>query len=385
MSTGMSNQTKNSSDVQQSLLFIPDISGFTQFVSDTETSHAQHIIQELLEILISANQIGLKVSEVEGDAILFYRYGKAPTVVELLSQVQKMFVDFHAHLKKYETHRICHCGACQTAHNLTLKFISHYGSISENQIRQHTKLFGKDVIVAHHLLKNDLQERAYVLFTHALVSACSTWVELPDAAWAPVQSSEQEYESGPVEFCYLPLTPLMEYVPEPTLEDYTVGPAKDELFQVEGTVEAPLEMVFNVLADLPFRNQWKEGLDPDWTIDTLNSRVTQHGSTHRCLSGGPVMISHDFEREDDVIRFTETNKKDQTCAVYTMRRMDEQRTLVQMAFFMKPNLIKKVIATLLFKKKHTAAGQMSLKNLNQYCKKLLQEGKAHPQTIVLAA
>ena len=53
------------------LLFIPDISGFSRFVSQTEIEHSRLIIQELLETLINANQMGLEVSEVEGDAILF--------------------------------------------------------------------------------------------------------------------------------------------------------------------------------------------------------------------------------------------------------------------------------------------------------------------------
>ncbi|MFC2085655.1 hypothetical protein ACFLRO_00420 [Bacteroidota bacterium] len=34
---------------QPGLLFVPDISGFTQFVKATEISHSRHIIQELLE------------------------------------------------------------------------------------------------------------------------------------------------------------------------------------------------------------------------------------------------------------------------------------------------------------------------------------------------
>ena len=50
------------------LLFIPDISGFTQFVNETEIDHSRLIIQELLEILINANEIGLEISEIEGDA-----------------------------------------------------------------------------------------------------------------------------------------------------------------------------------------------------------------------------------------------------------------------------------------------------------------------------
>ncbi len=80
------------------LLFIPDISGFTRFVSQTEIEHSRLIIQELLETLINANQMGLEVSEVEGDAILFYKFGESPNLEELYKQVEKMFCEFHRHL-----------------------------------------------------------------------------------------------------------------------------------------------------------------------------------------------------------------------------------------------------------------------------------------------
>lgn len=52
-------------------LFIPDISGFTSFVSATEINHSRHIIAELLEITINSDGCGMQVSEIEGDAVLF--------------------------------------------------------------------------------------------------------------------------------------------------------------------------------------------------------------------------------------------------------------------------------------------------------------------------
>ena len=52
------------------LFCIPDISGFTKFVAETEIAHSRHIIGELLEAVIEANCTGLQVSEIEGDAAL---------------------------------------------------------------------------------------------------------------------------------------------------------------------------------------------------------------------------------------------------------------------------------------------------------------------------
>ena len=57
----------------KSLLFIPDISGFTHFVQNTEIEHSQHVISELLETLINANTQNLQLAEIEGDALFFYK------------------------------------------------------------------------------------------------------------------------------------------------------------------------------------------------------------------------------------------------------------------------------------------------------------------------
>jgi hypothetical protein len=75
------------------LIFIPDISGFTRFVTRIEIEHSRNIIRELLETLVQSNQIGLTISEIEGDAILFYKFGDMPDLQTLYHQVEKMFVD----------------------------------------------------------------------------------------------------------------------------------------------------------------------------------------------------------------------------------------------------------------------------------------------------
>src|SRR5262245_32001699 len=102
------------------LLFIPDISGFTRFVNQTEIDHSRWIIQQLLEVLIDANQLELQISEVEGDAILFYRFGERPDMDTLYAQIEKMFCDFHRKLKFMEQHRECECHACLAIMHLSL-------------------------------------------------------------------------------------------------------------------------------------------------------------------------------------------------------------------------------------------------------------------------
>src|SRR5436853_17042 len=167
------------SQPQKALLFMPDISGFTQFVNETEIIHSQHIVKELLEILIEANQLELQVGEIEGDAIFFYKLCEKPDLKNLLKQVEKIFTRFHQHLKLYDHRRICPCGACKTAVDLTLKVVAHFGEITPLVVKEHKKLFGKDVILVHRLLKNNLGKREYFLFTDSIMQHSDQVTELP--------------------------------------------------------------------------------------------------------------------------------------------------------------------------------------------------------------
>src|SRR5271156_4014877 len=72
------------------LLLIPDLSGFSNFVTTRELKCSQHVIKELLEVLIDSNQLGLEISEIEGDAVLFFKFGPLPELKDIFDQVKKM-------------------------------------------------------------------------------------------------------------------------------------------------------------------------------------------------------------------------------------------------------------------------------------------------------
>ena len=376
-----SNSSNNSSAPQQALIFIPDISGFTKFVTDTEINHAKHIIEELLEILIDSNQIGLEVSEIEGDAILFYRFGKAPSSADMLRQVEEMFSKFHTHLKKYEKHRICNCGACCTASKLAVKFIAHYGQVSINTIRQYKKLFGKDVIVAHRLLKNDIDSHEYSLFTENLLMADETWNKMHEHAWDHVKSSEQEYDSGKVGFTYLSLHPLKEKLPELTVEDFSGKGMTSKALETSVIINAPLELVFNVASDITFRPNWIKGPGVMEEFTDINSVLPQSGQTHKCIANGPVIVSHDYDVSDHFIAYRESDGM--KSVVYELRRIDDNTTSLKATMFIKKNFIMGTMFSLFMKKKVKALYDKCWQNLKLYCEKLVNEGKEHPFKIQL--
>jgi hypothetical protein len=187
------------------LLFIPDISGFSRFVTETEIGHSRLIIQELLEILIESNELGLKISEIEGDAILFYKFGEPPPMDALYRQVEKMFCAFHENLLAYEQNRYCQCKACTSASTLTLKVITHYGEFAGYRIQNFSKLIGKDVIVAHQLLKNDIPRHEYWIITRNLAGDSAP---VPFAGWMHWASAVKHSETGDIPFHYTQLTDL---------------------------------------------------------------------------------------------------------------------------------------------------------------------------------
>jgi hypothetical protein len=151
----------------QSTLYIPDISGFTKFVTDTEIEHGQNITTALLEEIIKSNYLDFIVSEIEGDSVLFYKSNDKLNIEELLKLSLHIFRKFHEKRIELNSSTQCNCGACSSITNLTLKFIVHSGDVRSTKISNFVKLYGKDVILVHRLLKNNIDENQYILFTNA--------------------------------------------------------------------------------------------------------------------------------------------------------------------------------------------------------------------------
>ncbi|MDJ1468210.1 DUF2652 domain-containing protein [Cytophagaceae bacterium DM2B3-1] len=149
--------------VRDGLILIPDISGYSEFVSQTDIRLGQSIVYRLLSAIIQANELDMKIAEVEGDAVLFYRYGPPPSVSMILKQFEQMRNAFNEVLSHLEIEHTA----------LSLKMIAHYGTISEFKIGGFVKLYGESVVVAHRLLKNHIESHSYVVITDELTQAAT--------------------------------------------------------------------------------------------------------------------------------------------------------------------------------------------------------------------
>ena len=378
----MSNQ--NASVAQPMLIFIPDITGFSKFVNDTDIAHSQHIIEELLEALINANEIDMQVSEIEGDAILFYKEGELIPMSKLLAQVESMYAKFHTHLKMYEHTRICQCGACSSANNLKLKFVINYGEVSFNKIKDHVKLFGKDVIIAHRLMKNEVAPTEYVLFADNVIKSQPESTELELYGWDRLEQGSEEYDIGTLEYYFMNLKPLSDKIPVPKIESYGLKGSKTKVMESDYVIEAPLEMVFNVLSDYSIRHYWAESIKDS---DHLNGAISRSGSTHRCLindnKSDPYFVAHDFQSTVDRVVFTETDYNVGYSEVYELSSIGPKSTRLHTYSFVKGVFLRPLVFRLFFKRKIIRARKEVNNNLNEYCKDLLLKGQAPKIQIVL--
>lgn len=354
------------------LLFIPDISGFTRFVNETEIQHSRVIIEELLEVLINANEMELAVSEIEGDAILFYKFGSKPDMEELFKQVEKMFCTFHSQLQSYEYRRFCQCDACTSAIDLTLKVVTHYGEFTGYNVRQFNKLIGKDVIVAHQLLKNDIPQHEYWLVTAGL---------LPEdkpaslAGWMKWDSSVKQTETGSIPFHYTLLSQLKDELPAEQLAQLDLS-NKKKLFSLSDEYETDIIRLLHATGDFKYRHRWKEGVKE---VKDVSEFLPRLGMRYRNIleNGESVTYASSYSFTDDHIEFSETEEKKKDVAYYTLDKIGPSKTRLTIDYYSGDSFVSRLLAS--FKKRQLEEEfKKSMKNLHSLIKEILlpdEQGK----------
>lgn len=265
------------SNLSPTLLYIPDISGFTDFVNTTEINHSSHIISELLEIIINSDQCEMSVSEIEGDAVLFFK-DDIPSISKLIEQCKQTFINFHTYLQQYDNERICRCGACETASKLSLKFIIHQGNVEKINIKDHQKLHGMDVILAHRLLKNSIAEKEYILITDPFKLDHDSF-EKTD--WVSIIKGSDTFDnSEESNYSYIPIKSLLQELPKP--QPISIPELSHNKITIENTIHAPMDIIYENYTNLVKRKQWNENIND---IILHGNSLNKVGSSHTCLVG----------------------------------------------------------------------------------------------------
>lgn len=254
-------------------LFMPDISGFTKFLNETEQEHSRHIISELIGLIIKVGGKHFEIAEIEGDAVFFYKQKKY-SLEKVTSIARKIHAKFHSHLEQYANKRICECGACTTAANLAVKFIVHQGDIGLINYDGGTKKpFGKTVIEVHRLLKNKIGYQEYLLFSDQFLGELET-----------EEFHKGEYmdsELGSIPFQYQ----LIGDWEKP--KDFVSQKSSTGSFDLSVTekieLDYPPELIHEMLVNFKFRQLWNKGADK---IIYDKNEINQAGTAHYCVVNG---------------------------------------------------------------------------------------------------
>ncbi len=333
--------------MQKALYFMPDISGFTHFVNNTEVEHSIHIIAELLELLLDNSSVDMQLVEIEGDALFMFST-QIPDYNQLLHQATTMLEQFHRHTKGYETRRICNCGSCRTTINLELKFIIHYGDLAFIKVKKIVKPYGIDVIKIHRMLKNQVPNNEYILFTD---SAYNFYRNEADATWIKKRETIDEKSQN---YFYKNLDFVTKSMIIETQKDSTDGiENRVPNLIIEELFECNIDVLFSYVRELKYRHLWEKSVR---RIEFDSSKINQVGTEHTCvLNIGNLKFETITEPTSDSLIYGEKTKDLMFAKNYyyfiRLYKINETTTKISVSIYfeltslgalMKPRILKKM-------------------------------------------
>ena len=352
----------------QSLLFIPDISGFTNFVQTTEVEHSQHVIAELLEILIASNTQKMQLAEVEGDALFFYKESSIPSQDKILAQIETMYTAFYGHLQLLEKNRICPCNACATAPQLELKIVAHCGTIQYLNVQGKKKPFGEPVIETHRLLKNNINSDNYVIISNQLAKELKMPSNYVSKLFTFIEGSEL-YDNKEIGFIYSEIdNSLLNILPyeKPKIVEFERQP--NLAFSKNIPVNA--HQLLEIITNFKYRENWVKGVDK---FQYNSAEVTRLGTEHVCVINGTHFNFTTVAKEvnDAELVYGELTTSpvifDQLYQFFIIKPTSENTcTITTELFWIAKSPLKKLVIYLFAKKQFKKNVQNSLTNLKAF-------------------
>jgi len=180
----------------------------------------------------------------------------------------------------YERDRVCNCGACSTAHHLTLKFVVHYDQATVINVNGHINLIGRGVILTHRFLKNSIEGNEYILISEKLNEMLGR-NELNKYNIPVVPSHGYIDHSGLTKnanFLYYNLSELHKNI-KLTQRDSPIQKFKNSI-KNSIVINAPMKFVHKIIADVNLKKNWAIGLKEQ----QQDFKLPRVGSNHICIS-----------------------------------------------------------------------------------------------------
>jgi len=260
---------------------ITDISGYTEFLTQSELEHANEVLQSLFRAQLAHIKPPFVISGFLGDAI--FMYIPETGIIQpqsVLEALENLYCSFSSTREQLQYHNTCLCRACQGISLLDLKMVSHYGNYIIQQLGDREELMDPDVIVTHRMLKNHVVEqtgiKSYWLFSESAMHALQLR-EFCDSLYDYAESYEH---LGQVKMGVYDLSMAWKKVKAKRRKMITVDEA---WVKYETDISAPPLFVWDYLT-MPILKAEMIGLDFMRRIDNLGGRIREEAKFH-CAHG----------------------------------------------------------------------------------------------------
>lgn len=261
-------------------LLIADISGYTGYLSGVELDHAEDILADLMDTIVSSLQPGFRLTKLEGDAAFTFAVTEKIDGSLLLDTIERCYFGFRRRRRDVRQATSCQCNACARIPDLNLKFVVHHGTILRQRVTGHEELLGPDVILVHRLLKNHVVEvtgiEAYALFTQP----CVDLMDVDVSALGMVATSETYEHIGTISAWVHDLD--RRWREEESRRRVIVSEA-EAIFRFEQMTSAPPQVLWEFVTAPGRRIGWQAGVTGVEVTARGNRRGV--GSTNHCLHG----------------------------------------------------------------------------------------------------
>lgn len=270
---------------ESACLLIADISGYTGYLAGVEIDHAQDILADLMNTIVSALRPGLRLAKLEGDAAFTYAIADRIDGSLLLDTIERCYFGFRRRRRDVRQASSCGCNACVRIPDLNLKFVVHHGTVLRQRVAGREELLGSDVIVAHRLLKNAVVEttgiEAYALFSQACVDVMDV-----DVVALGMRSMSETYD-------HIGTVPVWAHDlerrwAEEESRTRVIVDGSTSFKEISIPTAAPPQVTWEFVTAPGRRVLWQVGVTGVEVIATGNRRGV--GATTHCLHGAEVSV-----------------------------------------------------------------------------------------------
>jgi uncharacterized protein YndB with AHSA1/START domain len=263
---------------------IADISGYTHFMSGVELDHAQDIIADIMDTLVRALRPPFRLAKFEGDAAFVYALADKVDGALVQDSIEQAYFAFRKRLRSIKQASSCECQACSRMQSLDVKFVVHHGEFIRQKMSGREELAGRDVILVHRLLKNDVGKtsgpHAYALYSDACVQAMG----IDPAAQGLLEHAEAIEHIGETK-CWV--SDLEKAWTRETETARSLVQRADALMIMERDFAAPRQAVWDLVTSPQHHARWHRS---DGVVENNAQGRRGAGTQNHCQHGKDAVI-----------------------------------------------------------------------------------------------